>query len=578
MRKQVRSVVVILVVLVLLLAACGPTPEPEVIEKEVTKVVTEQIIETVVETVIVEGTSEVVEKVVTATPEPEAVPAAGGTLVIASAEEPDTLDIQRSGLLATSNVMQYVGGTLMAKDPETGEFVPYLAESWTISPDGLQWDFKLREDVTFHDGTPLTAQEYAWTLQRAVSPELISPSTGPILGTVTGVEAVDDYTLRITQAVPNYTLFEALTTPLFQPLLPSYVEEMGDSYGQQPMGVGPYQVKEWVRGDRIILERYPDFAWGPPFAHEGPAYVEQIEFRFIPEVATIIAGLETGEIDLAGLQAKDVERIRETGQFQILEGLPQGTALLLYMNLSRPPFDDLLVRQALNLAIDRETLVRIVSQGQALPAWGPLTPATPGYWPGVEYIGYGFDLPKARSLLAEAGYIPGEDDMLVKDGQPLSIRIATTQGQTEVQIAQLLHEMFGAAGIAVDIDLLEFGTLVGQAVAGEYDTTIVRNVWHDHTILYGLFHSSMVGAMNYSFLSDPDLDQLLVQMAFTTDTEASYEKAHEVQRILVEQAYVAPLFTPQLRSALSNRIQGVTVSPINYQTNLWDAYIETAVP
>jgi len=573
------SFLICLLIIASLLAACS-TPEPEIIEKEVTRVIKA----TVVETVIVAGTPQTVEqevtkvveveKIVTATPEVTPAPAVGGKLVYALPAEPDTLDVHKSSGLVMENVMQYVGASLVAKDPLTGDLVPYLAESWTVAEDGLTYELILRKDVKFHDGTPLTAHEYAWTFQRALDPTTKSPVAGTMLTGVVSAEAVDDYTLRLKLAWPNYPLLESLLQIFLQPLNPTYVEQMGDAYGRHPMSVGPYVFKEWQTGEKIVLERNPDFNWGPEYTHGGAPLVETIEFRIIPEYATTFAGLESGEIDFyVGVLAKDVDRLESTGRFQILGSLLLGVNPMVNLNVSKPPFDDVRVRQAFNLAVDRDALIQVIMLGRAIPQYGPVSSSMPGYWPGVEYIGYGYDLDKAKALMEEAGYTYNDDGMLEVDGQPLALVLKAYPRVSKV--AEILQEQFKALGVEIQIEQQESSILGADYDSGNYTLGLAGWTHPDISVLYAMFHSSMIGVMNSGFVNDPEVDQFLVDMLFTADHKVHQEAAIALQRRVVEQAYIIPLYTPTIIAALNNKVQGAVFPPIpGYLLELYDAYIE----
>ena len=580
------SLLINLILIASMLAACGGATESEVVEKEVTRVVKETVVETVKETVVIEGTPQTVEqqvtkvveveKIVTATPETEPEPAVGGKLVYVLSADPRTLDPHKTSLRAEEDIMQYLGASLITKDPLTDEFIPYLAEDWTVAEDGLTYEFTLRKDVKFHDGTPFTAHEYAWTLQRAMDPRNQAPIAAMLTGVVSA-EALDDYTLQLKLAWPNYPLLANMALIYdFHPLSPAYVEQMGEDYGRHPMSVGPFKFKEWQTGEKIVLERNPDFAWGPEHTHGGAPYIETIEFRIIPEYATVVAGLESGEIDYAGVQAKDVDRIKDTGQFQILGALLRGISPFVTLNTVQPPFDDVRVRQAFNLAVNRDALVQVVMHGRAIPHYGPISPSVPGYWPGTEYIGYHYNLDEAKSLMEEAGYSYNDDGMLEKDGQALALVLKTTPGSSKT--AEVLQEQFGALGVEIQIEQLELGILREEYASGNYTLGLRGLVHPDISLLFAMFHSSMIGAWNSSFVNEAQVDQFIADIVYTADDKVHEEAAIALQRHVVEQAYIVPLYTPIINKALSSRIQGAVFASAEGLLELYDAYIEMTAP
>lgn len=505
----------------------------------------------------------------TALPPTPSGPAIGGTLVTVSREEPDTLDVQQSAMNVTRGIGELVGATLVAKDPNTNQVIPYLAESWTVSPDGLAWEFKLRQDVKFHDGTPLTAQVAAVSFQRALA---ISPVAPNLMFGVAAVEATDEVTLKFTMNIPNYVLLDNLSSSFLQPLPTDYIVAKGDDYGRMPIGAGPYKFKEWVTGEKIVLERNPDFTWGPAFTQGKPPYIEFIEYRFIAENATVVAGFETGEIDMAGVQTQDLERVKGLGTYQIVEIPWQGTGVWLHLNAGKAPLDDVKVRQALNYAVDRDSLIQIVLRGYGIPSAGPLQPKTYGYSSEVEALAYNFDLEKTKSLLTEAGYALNADGIYEKDGQPLKLRLLVASDS--VQAAEVLQEMFKKAGVELEINQLELSAMIGQSLTGDYDLMLLAHVWDNSGILFGLFSSMTIGMLNYGFVSDSELDQMLGGIISATNEETFLGASAAAQKRITEQAYVVFLYAPTSFLALNNRVQGATVSPITGRISLYDAYLQ----
>ena len=588
-----------LIATTLLLAACG-APEPGAIETA-TRAIAQETIETAIvkdtpqaveteatqlvevkdtatATLTVEPTVEptAVPEPATATPEPEPELAVGGTLVFAQGYEVDTLDVHKSGQVYF--VGSYLGASLMSRDPETGEYIPYLAESWEVAEDGMEYVFHLRQDVKFHDGTPLTAHDYAWTFNRAKDPKTQSPTAGPSLTGLAIAEAVDDHTLRFKMAWPNAALMDTLATPCYyQPLSQAYVEKMGDDYGRHPLGVGPFKFKEWITGEKIVLERNPDFAWGPEFTRGGPSYIEALEFRTIPEYSTQLAGLETGELDYVGLEIKDLEHIQNADQFQIFPVMSKGGGFQLAMNTTRPPLDDVRVRRAFNYAVSKEPIIQVATLGHALPLYGPLTPATLGYWPGAEDMGYRFDLEKAKSLLAEAGYTPGEGGWLEKDGQRLTVDLkAASNWAQDIKVAEILMEQFKALGVEVNLEQLEEGVLFDVLAGGDYSMSLESDLdWDNFGILFAMFHSSMVGSWNRVRVTD--MDEMVGDMTTAANPQALEEASIALQKRVIEQAYYVPLYAATDYYALNNRVQGA-LPGARWDLYLFDAYIETTVP
>jgi len=466
--------------------------------------------------------------------------------------------------------MSFIGATLVAKDAK-GEYLPYLAEGWEISDDGLTWDFTIKKGIKFHNGAPLTAQDYAWTFQRALDEaKLIKP----MIASISSAEALDDYTLRLNLKQPFFPLLNSLAYHALMPLSKAAVEEAGEQYGRQPISVGPYKFKEWKTGEKIVLERNPDFNWGPPFAHQGPYYIDTVEFLIIPEYDTMIAGLEAGEIDYAKIDPLSVERIKGSGHFQVFEMVSQGMEPHLIINVSKPPFTDIRVRQAFNLAVDREALIQLVESGYGEVQYGPLSSSMSGYWPGVEEIGYKYDLARAKALMEEAGYRVGDDGMLEKDGEPLKVVVlAPANIPSQVKVAEVLKEQYKALGVEVEIQVLEYASMMDSVISGNFVAAVQGYTYPEADILVIWFHSSF--GPNFPKAQDPELDKLLEASRTATDSATRQEALIEAQKYIIEQAYAVSLYAPKTFTVLSNRIKSATFSP--YYNLVWvrfnDAYV-----
>ncbi|MBM4459712.1 MAG: hypothetical protein FJ011_18445 [Chloroflexi bacterium] len=563
------SLFVCLVVVASMFAGCA-APTPQVVEKEVTKVVEKVVEQKVVQTVVVAGTPQVVEKVITATPAPKTGPVAGGKLVYALTQEPDTLDVHKSGILFIP--CQLFGASLLARNPETGEIVPYLAESWTKAENGMSYEFKLRKDVKFHDGTPLTAQDYAYTFMRAIDPATKSPTAGQTLVGLKSAEAVDNYTLRLNMSMPNSVLANSMTNNCYlQPIPKAAVEKMGDQFGRKPIGTGPFKVKEWVTGQRIVLERNPDFTWGPSFTHGGAPYIETIEFRIIPEYATQLAGFESGEIDFIVPDLKDLKRLEDAGKYRLVKTGIAGSGVHLEMNATRAPFDDVRLRKAVNYALDRKGIVQAVAAGRAAPLYGPLTPATVGYWPGAEYIGYQYDVAKAKAQLTEAGYAPNASGIMEKGGKPLALTLLFSVQHAKV--AEIVQQQLKAVGIDAKLEQREYGVLYQTLSGGDFDLGIDQLGWPDAGVLFVMFHSSTIGGWNRARVKN--LDGMVGAFVVSTTQEGFEKTTADLQRKIIEDALTAPIYAPVEYSALNKRIQGPFYAPVNRWLYLWDAYIQT---
>lgn len=480
----------------------------------------------------------------------------GGTMTFAISGF-DTLDAHLGGHGDTLSVGWLLGATLVARDNQAA-YHPWLATSWETSEDGMLWTFQLRDDVTFHDGRPLTAGDFAWTITRLLDPETGAPQAGR-LRSVSQAVAVDDTTLEIHMKEPFPLLLEHLSnTGVTQPYHPEFYEEAGDQFGRVFVGVGPYILEEVRTGEGISLVRNPNFNWGPPFVmNQGPYHIERMEFVIISEASTVLAGLETGEIDYASVQAGDVEYLRGLDHLTILEAPSQGMFPSLAINVSQPPFDDIRVRRAFNHAIDRQLLVDVLLEGHGQAQYGPISSTIGGYWEGVEEIGYRYDPERARALLAEAGH---------GDGLELELQCFSPVFNT---LCEVLQQLFSDVGVTLNISLLEQGPLVSNIFAGEFLVSTMGYRASESDILYRWFYT---GTLNIPQGDDPELDRILVNTR--SDLANRDMWVDEAQRYIVEQAYAVPLYAPLTFVAINNRVQGYLENPANLAS--WAAFFNDA--
>jgi peptide/nickel transport system substrate-binding protein len=480
----------------------------------------------------------------------------GGTLKLAMTADPDTFDPSKMASAVASYVMGFVGASLVTV-AEDGTYVPYLAESWEVSEDGLTYTFKLRQDITFHNGDPLTAKDVAFTYNRALDPEIASPATGPQLGSVTSITALDDYSVEFILAAPNFPFLFALSDPSYMAIIPqSYTEEMGDDIGRNPISAGPYQFSEWVTGDHVTLERNPDFNWGPAnWKNTGPWFIENIEFQIIPDLSTILAGQEAGEIDYAGAQPQDVQLLRDAGM-EIFQSSAQGINPYLTLNNSKPPFDDINVRKAFNLAIDREAMIALLLQGNGVTQYGPLSSGVIGYWAGVEDYGYPFNIDEAKSLMEAAGYTYNADGMAEKDGVVLALTLYTLPVESWVKAAEVLQQQLQALGVEITIEQGDQGVLIPQVFAGDYQVSMFGMTYQESDLMYLMFHSSQIGAFDFAYVNDPVLDEILERTRTEIDQTLHQQAVNEAQQYITENAFVIPLYTPKTFGALNPRVKG----------------------
>ncbi|MFE8695750.1 ABC transporter substrate-binding protein [Cytobacillus sp. FJAT-53684] len=492
------------------------------------------------------------------TSEETSAPQSGGTITIGTMQEPDTLDVHKTSMSIASVITNHLGGTLLSVDPETNELEPNLAESYQVSEDGQTITFKIRQGVTLTDGTPLTAKVYKDTFDRILNPETGATVAASLIGGIQATAAPDDHTFVIELAAPSAPFLRNLTSRGYlQPLSMAAIEKYGADYGRNPVGAGPYIFKEWVTGQSITLERNDDFNWPRASAeNQGKAHPDQIVYKFIQDQQTMLAALDSGSIDVAmEVPPKDVQRYRDNPDYYVLEAERQGLGLFLEMNLEDETLSDLNVRKAINMAINKDAIIKAVINGEGTPAFGPIPSAVFGYDPNVENYGHKLNKDEAINLLEQSGYAKNGKGIMEKDGKELAFELSIMTQHN--QAAQMVQAMLKDVGINVSIQSLEAGTLIEKVSQGDYQMSFLAYSYIDPDILYLLFHSSQIGGLNHVRVQNSELDDLLEKGRTTIDPEERKQVYAQVQEIVVENAYWAPIYAEKVFFVVNKRVQNV---------------------
>ncbi len=507
------------------------------------------------------------------TSEAESEPKTGGTVTLAVADEPDTLDVSKVALIASATVTTLLGEPLLYFDQKTKEMKPHLAESYSISEDGKTWTFTLRSGVTFHDGTPLTAMSFKQTLERAMDPQTASPLAGPYLSSVKSVSAPDERTLLLELKEPSAPLLTRLSdASIMQPLSMAAVEKFGKEYARNPVGVGAWKFESWKTGESITLVRNEAYQWPDPDAkNRGAARIDKIVIKYITDNNTRLAALESGSIDMAtNVLPKDIQKFKNSEKFTILEKMSPGITFI-EMNTASEILKDLNVRKALNMAINKEAIIKSALQGEALIAHSPLPQSVPGYDPAVEQYAYKYNAEEAAKQLDAAGWKQNAQGIRAKGGQTLSLKLLSVT--KTAQENQLIQSMLKEIGVDVKIDVVDIGTLLQMASKGEYDMALLYYVDSDPSILNSLMHSSQIGGLNHSRINNKQLDSLLEKGITTIDQSERQKVYEEIQKIVVDQAYWVPLYTVKEFTLVNKRVQGVKLQPLAGY-NFQDAWVK----
>ncbi|GAB4569208.1 MAG: ABC transporter substrate-binding protein [Anaerolineae bacterium] len=452
--------------------------------------------------------------------------------------------------------------TLIYRDPQTGEFVPGLAESWEISEDGRVYTFHLRRDVRFHDGTPLNAQAVKATLDRVVDPETGSQKAVFMLGPYDRAEVVDEFIIAIHLSEPFAPLLDSLSQVYLGIASSDALREWGQDYQFHQVGTGPFKFVEYIPNDHLTIARNPDYRWAPSlFSNRGTPYLDEVVFRFYTDPATRALALESGEVHVMGeVPPLDARRLSQDDRFKLYAVPIPGQPLQFFLNVTKPPTDDRRVRQALLLATNRQAIVDAVFGGLSPVAHGPLTQVTPGYDPAVEGM-YPYDPERARELLEEAGWHEA-NGVREKDGQPLVLEAVIMGWGFVPEVVQLLQAQWRDVGVDLRAQQVPYGALLEAGRSGTTHMIPFLLSGTDPDLLRTFFHSE--AAFNWSKVSDEELDRWLEEAARAQDWGQREMLYSRVQRRIMEEALILPI-----RDYVNLNVASSRVSGLRYDARGW---------
>lgn len=496
-------------------------------------------------------------------------PVAGDILVQSSIGDASNL----IPMLATDASSHDVAGLIyngLVKYDKTYNIVPDLASSWEIGNDGKLIRFHLRKDVFWHDGEKFDGHDVMFTYKLIIDPKTPTAYADKYK-LVKEARLIDDYTIEFTYDKP---LAPALISWGSLQVLPEHLLKGKDisksPLSRKPVGTGPFTFKTWETGNRIVLksnERY--FDKQPPLMG--------ILYRIIPDQNTEFMELKAGNIDFMGLTPLQYLRQTSAPDFNRMytkyKYLADGYTFLGF-NLTRPPFNDVRLRQAISYAIDKEEIIKGVLMGLGEEAVGPYKPGTKWYNNQVKRYTYNPD--KARALLKEAGYEDlNKDGMVEKDGRPLTFTIITNQGNPlREKTAQIIQERLKVVGIPVKIRIMEWTVFLKEHVDKfNFDAVILGwNILQDPDI-FNVWHSSnaVAGGLNFVGYKNAEIDKLLVDGRQTFDDKERQKAYFRIQEILGEDQPYVFLYVPYSLPAVSSRIHGIKEAPagITYNLEKW---------
>lgn len=540
---------VILLLLSGLMVACGSTEEPAPAEEPAAETVAEEPTAAPVEEVEepepteasaeeAEPTEEPAEEVEevgpTAEPEPEEAPlTAVEELIIAQTAETPTLDAQLNWSMIGRNIYYQLFGYLTRHD-ENMQVVPELAESWEWIDDlTLRWH--LREGVTFHNGEPFNAEAMKYSIERIMNEETGAPWI-VVLSFIDHIEIVDEYTVDVIATIPTTSqLLEVGRMPMVPP---KYIEEIGaKAFAENPVSAGPWKFVEWVKGDKVVLERFDDY-W------QGPHPIERLVFRVVPDATTAFAEIQAGTLDVAKISPEACASLNESDLAHCNSARSIQNVQLTFTNET----DDLAVRKAIAHAINVDAIIEFIMGGQARRTNGPLSTLVWGSNPDI--VGYEYDPELAMQILADAGYAPGDVVM--------PLHFAAGRIPKGREIAETIAGDLEQVGITVELMPAEYGTWFDEHYEGKHTgmslssstatTGDPNQMFRDHLSATGIgYHQS------------EELDSYLVPVKEVVDPEERLPLVRAAEQYVQDNVLWIALFDVDLIYGINNKVEWAPV-------------------
>jgi peptide/nickel transport system substrate-binding protein len=491
--------------------------------------------------------------------------AQGGNLRIAfpASQEPASIDGQVDPYQSTWLFNSFISDPLVVLD-SSGQCVPALATSWETSADGKIWTFKLRDGVTFQDGSKFDAEAVKFNLERIADPKTASAQLKNDIGPFTKVEVLDPLTVRITYDTPWVTLLDAIRrTPLWSPTAAQKFSVA--EFQRNLVGTGPFRLSEWKQNDRLVFSRWDGYGgWSPIQVKKGPVALDTLTIRFIGEASVLGNIVKTGDADIGfALPPRVIEDYKDDKAYTFLSKDQSGTGLSMVMNTRKAPLGDIRVRQAILYTADQDAANEILYDGFYAKSEGPLNNNHPCFWDGASQM-YKTDLKKASELLDAAGWkLPSGKTIReasgvsgVADGTPLRLRYTVLHHK---EIGEVLQQQMRKAGIDLVVEVVPGPVQLERVRNRDFEIMYERQRSPDPAILDQIWNSKwdVPGGWAWTGFKDAKLDETVGKLRSVGDFAARCEAAKEAQKIIMDNALMLPtLSDPVFVAYRTDKVKG----------------------
>lgn len=471
-------------------------------------------------------------------------PVRGGTLTVSLDLQPKSLDpIFGDADTIDRYLFNQIYEPLVRLDRE-GNFVPILAESFAYSDDSMSIVFQLREGIAFHDGTPFDAEAAAFNLNRVIDPDT-GASRAQDVADIESVEVLGPYEIKVNLTGPSGAALSGFAAEGTMMVSPTAVETFGQDFSRNPVGTGPFRFVGWPGGEVVELEANADY-WRTDADGGSLPYLDAINVRTIRNYATAMLEIQSGNVQVIDVvNPQDFKRLDEIADIALVP-TPQVTHLMIAFNVSKPPFDDRRVRQAVAQAMDRQILAQAIA--------GEFGTVTPTFLPPADWAfdgsieGYGHDPEAARALLAEAGLADG-----------LSFELSVIQREPDATVAQILQQMMREASIEIDLAILERQTWIDRVLREiTFEAGMLRGNYPriDPHASWGRFFWNQ-GSNNWVQHSDETLFTAIDEARASTDIAERKQAYSDIAKLVLDESYMVFLFNRPAMQAARTSVRNI---------------------
>jgi peptide/nickel transport system substrate-binding protein len=501
-------------------------------------------------------------------------PSSSGTKALETGvfQNPDSLDPGQTGLVSVAQMLGAMFDVLIWKFPNDPNYYPGLANSYSVSADAKTYTFKLKTNVTFHDGTPFNAAAVKASFDHIVDPATKSLSAIGALGPYVETRVLDTYTAQVVFSAPNAAFVNEMTQSTLAISSPTALKKYGSSYDTHPVGTGPFVFQQFLNDNKVVVTRYPHYNWGPaPLGGAGPALLDQITFRILPDPSSQYDALTTSEIQIAqNLNPGDVNSAVSAGKKK-LTALSSGMPYCIMINAQKSPTNDLAVRQAIEYSINTKSIISTLFQGLYTPATSVLTPVTAGY--SADQDLWSYNPSKAAQLLDSAGWKMGSNGVRAKGGQSLSLQFINIANFGFDGISQLMQAQLKAVGIESTITDQAFPSVATTYNQGKQNLADWFYYDVDPYLFNTVFNSANIkGGFNWEHYDNPAINAQIAAANEDTNDASRTAKYQAIALTLAQSATIIPIYNLESIVVTQPNVSGIkfdlTAQPLYHRATV----------